>query len=59
VAERARGIGLEAAGAGLAGALALEEEVALPFEMAGGLKGRFVAAVAPTCDGCRYGGGMV
>jgi hypothetical protein len=36
-----------AAGAGLAGAFPLEEEFAAPFEMAGGLNGLFVAAVAP------------
>ena len=59
MAESARDIGFEAVGAGLGGALVLEDEVALPFEIAGGLKGRFVAAVAPTCEGCRYGGGMV
>jgi hypothetical protein len=47
VAESARADCFGAAGAGLAGALPLEEEVAAPFEIAGGLKGRFVAAVAP------------
>lgn len=51
MAESVRDIGFEATGAGLEGALALDEEVAPPFAMAGGLKGRFVAAVAPTCEG--------
>jgi hypothetical protein len=48
VVEITLDIGFDAAGAGLEGALALDEEVAPPFAMAGGLKGRFVAAVAPT-----------
>lgn len=48
MAETTLDIGFDAAGAGLGGALALEEEVAPPFAMAGGLNGRFVAAVAPT-----------
>jgi hypothetical protein len=47
VAESALAVCFCAAGAGLAGALPLEEEVAAPFDIAGGLKGRFVAAVAP------------
>jgi hypothetical protein len=51
VVEVALAVGFCAAGAGLAEAWPLEEEVAPPLAMAGGLKGRFVAAVAPTCEG--------
>lgn len=43
-------VGFCGAGTGRGGLL-LDEEVAPPFEMAGGLKGRFVAAVAPTWEG--------